>query len=694
MSNRVQNPWLPLEAVERAGDVSVAVWGRVYRQKNTVFPSFLSTQGRELLYAPIRLAGEANGQPICWEDEGCYLLSHSDGEAIVNGYAQSQCLIANSSFRVEYDGGARWDIRVLPRGLTVPQIFGLEKCTVPGWNLTRLSLQIPLRKEYTTLYNTWRNCWNGQNGVTACPSGAPLPENGALPAGGICAPFLPALWLGDEKTGLQIVWESDESILLQDQSRAVEILDQGDHWLLQYNLLDALPPAWESPDANVPALCFSLGLIATPVKPISTDYLRWRAVHIDCFTKIKEDYLPFLTGPVDDDNPESVIDRLTRAGVNLLILHEKWNTMQNDWRVPEKRAEEMHQLVRLCHQRGIRVIPYFGYEITSSMPEYNEMRQDVQGLVPGQRENASGWYRVPYQRASPVCYRSAWAERFLKGVIECLDTFHFDGVYLDGTTNPRGCANARHGCGYTDAAGARRATYPIFAVRELMQRIYRAVHARGGIVNPHPDGATIPFINGFSDLLWDGEHLQTRIRDEGLSTFSLPYFRAEYLGTNLGVPVQFIVYEFPGVWSFDMALSISMLHGIYPRPNSIGHPLDVMERIWAITGAFGIAEAQFTGYWENAGLAQSDDMRCKASFYSRKQADGTLRVLLIASNPTADCSACVLTLRPQALQMARLASVYDFQTKKYLPPEGVLRLSLGAYHYALYEIVLMPEENE
>ena len=137
-----------------------------------------------------------------------------------------------------------------------------------------------------------------------------------------------------------------------------------------------------------------------------------------------------------------------------------------------------------------------------------------------------------------------------------------------------------------------------------------------------------------------------------------------------------------------------MLHGIYPRPNSIGHPLDVMERIWAITGAFGIAEAQFTGYWENAGLAQSDDMRCKASFYSRKQADGTLRVLLIASNPTADCSACVLTLRPQALQMARLASVYDFQTKKYLPPEGVLRLSLGAYHYALYEIVLMPEENE
>ena len=66
MSNRVQNPWLPLEAVERAGDVSVAVWGRVYRQKKTVFPSFLSTQGRELLYAPIRLAGEANGQPICW----------------------------------------------------------------------------------------------------------------------------------------------------------------------------------------------------------------------------------------------------------------------------------------------------------------------------------------------------------------------------------------------------------------------------------------------------------------------------------------------------------------------------------------------------------------------------------------------------------------------------------------------------
>lgn len=680
--------WNPLEALHTGKDVSVEVWGRTYTQQGTAMLSSLVNQGREVLAAPIRLTGEANGEPIVWEDEGCYLLSTDDESAIVNGYAQSQCLILNSSMRYEYDGSARWDVRILPRGLTVPQLFNVEPRPFIGWNLTKLALEIPLRKEGMKLYNTWRDKWDGQNGVTALKDGAPIMENGAIPEGGLASPFLPSLWLGDENAGLALVTETDEFWQTADPSHAVEIADGGDCWIVKLHLLDSLPRTWENPAIDVPALSYSFGLTATPVKPFRTEYLNWNAVHIDCFTKVLQDYWPFISGPMSEENPELVIDRLCRAGVNLLILHEKWNTMQNNWNVPVRRAEEIHKLVKLCHQRGIRVIPYFGYEITSTMPEFTDVRDEVIWYRSEGRENPSGWYRVPYQRANRVCYHSSWADKWLEGMLGCLDQFHFDGVYLDGTTTPCGCSNHRHGCGYTDAEGKRHDTYPIFAYRNLMKKLCERVHARGGIVNPHPGGATIPFISGFCDLMWDGEHLQTRIRDEGLKTFSLEYFRAEYLGRNFGVPVQFIVYEFPGVWDFDMALSVCMIHGVYPRPNAITHPLDVMEKLWSITGTYGISSAQFRGYWENQEAVEVSDSRCKASFYEKKQLDGSVRVLLVVSNPTTESVAeCSAVLKPEAFGCKRVVSAYDAMNGVFLPDAKVQR-QLDAYTYGIYEIVL------
>lgn len=688
--NVIPSPWTPMESRQTGNTVEARVWGRSYRQEGACLPTSIQTQNRELLYAPMRLLGEANGEAIQWEDEGCYLLNPTDTSACINGYAQSQCLIVNSCLQLEYDGGARWDIRVMPRGMTVPQVFGLEPCPIKGWNLTKLQLKIPLRKDIVSLYSSWRDSWVGDNGILSLKTGKKLMENGSIPEGGFAMPFMPALWLGDEKAGIQFVVESDEFWQSADPNRAMELKDCGDHWELCCNLLDSLPRSWENPDVSCPAISYTFGLIATPVKPIPQNFLKRNAIHIDCFTKIAGDYWPFLNGPVRPEDPETVIDRLCRAGVNLLILHEKWNKIQNNWNVAVSTEEEITKLVRLCHSRGIQVIPYFGYEITSSMPEFTQVRDDVIWRKEGGRENASGWYRVPYQRAARVCYNSSWADKLVEGILNCIDHFHFDGVYLDGTSTPCGCVNARHGCGYADASGHVHPTFPMFAYRELMKRICTGVHARGGIVNPHPGGATIPFISSFCDMLWDGEHLQTRIRDEGLQTFSLDYFRAEYLGGNFGIPVQFIVYEFPGVWDFDMALSLCMIHGVYPRPNSVLHPLDVMEKIWSITGTFGISEADFLGYWENQPAVRTSNDACKVSFYSRKQVDGSMRLLLIASNPTTEpCENCSIAVQSEFFGLGRVVSAYDAMEKRRVSTDnGEIRLSLKPYAYAIYEVVI------
>ena len=681
----VLHPWHSIEASQTGNRVEVGFWERKVVQDASLFPVSLRTLDRELLYAPIRLVGRANDEEVVWHDQGCYLVEPQKDRAVVNGYAESQCLIANSTLAWEYDGAARWDVKIMPRGVTVPQLFGLEPKQVTRWELQNLRLEIPLRKEAVQLYVAWPKGY-----VTALSDGAELSENGQIPAGGMAMPFKAALWLGTEKSGIQLVAESDEHWQPADLNKAITIEDADDHWVLTLHLLDTLPRTWSEPGMSSPQINYTFGLLATPVKPIDPAFHRIKAVHIDCFTKIIGDYWPFLNGPVSDENPEKVIDRLSRAGVNLLILHEKWNKMQNYWETAVQTKEEITKLVQLCHSRGIRVLPYFGYEITSAMPYFAQVRDDVSVILEDRGDYASMWYRVPYQRANMVCYRSDWKDKLVEGMLRCVDQFDFDGVYLDGTACPWGCINEKHGCGYIGTDGERHATYPVFEVRDIMRKIYEGVHKRGGLVNPHLSGVALPFITGFSDMIWDGEHIQTDIWHKGIRNFSLEYFRAEYLGVNHGIPMQFIVYEVPGKWNFDMALSICLIHGVFPRPNSIHHPLDVMEELWKVLELYGIADAKFEGYWENIGAWTCSHKPIKPSFYRREQLDGSVKLLVFVSNPTVDvCENAELAIHPAYFGKQAVRSVYDVRAKAYLnAPEGKWHADMPNQTYQIYEIVL------
>lgn len=670
----------PFQAVsaEQSGETCVqSVWGRRYTHAASALPTSIVTQGRELLYAPVRVTGLSCGKPIEWKDESCYLLEAGREEPkTVNGCAQSDCLILDTSFTVDVDGTAVWDLKVMPRGLTVPQLFGVEAGGVKEWGLERLWLELPLRKDAMRLYYAWP--LKDVRGA----KGEALASGGEIPEGGISMDFRPAVFLSNEAFGLSLNTESDEYWQPEDPDRAIEIVDEGDHWVLRCRLLDSMPEAWGGSAGRGSAhICYRFYLTATPVKPMDEGFARLHVLHIDCFEKIEGDYWPFFSGkmPVTGEN---VLDRLCRAGVNVLILHEKWNKMQNSWRYAVQTAEEIEKLVAACHERGIRVLPYFGYEITSAAPDFPDVRE-AESWLGTENGYQSGWYRVPWQRAAPTCYRSERSGKLVKGILDTIDRFGFDGVYLDSLAYPRGCVNERHGCGWRDQEGALHATYPLRPVRETLRAIYEGVHARHGIVNVHPGGSLVPMIESFADSIWDGEHIQISIRENGLENFSLPYFRSEYLGSNLGVPVQFIVYEFKGTWSFDMALSLALIHGVYPRPNSVLHPLDVMERIWKITDAFGIADAKFTGYWENDAVT-SPDASIRVSYYQRTDPDGTVRLLVYTGNPSGKTAESVLRVRPEAFGKKSVVSVYDADAGRACGE----KISCGPYSLGIRLVVL------
>jgi hypothetical protein len=152
----------------------------------------------------------------------------------------------------------------------------------------------------------------------------------------------------------------------------------------------------------------------------------------------------------------------------------------------------------------MKVLLYFGYEISSLAPEWGEMSDEV--VVKNPKGVATpGWHRLPEQRDFRVCYRSRYQDFLVEGIGRFMARMGFDGIYLDGTIEPCGCCNQAHGCGYQTAEGTLRHTYPVFAVRRMMQRLYDIIHPRGGLINAHQSTCCMPPTLAFVDSYWDGE---------------------------------------------------------------------------------------------------------------------------------------------------------------------------------------------
>ena len=222
-----------------------------------------------------------------------------------------------------------------------------------------------------------------------------------------------------------------------------------------------------------------------------------------------------------------------------------------------------------------------------------------------------------------------------------MSDFGVDGIYLDGTTVPHECKNYLHGCGYRDAQGMHQKTYPIFAVRNLMRRVYDiCVRQHGGLISVHQSTCmTIPTMS-FATSYWDGEQFNTPLKDEPLKILPLETFQAEFMGRNYGLPAEFLTYA-PFVWTVDEALAFTLLHDVAIRPINVGPMLLSMSRIWRVQDQFDLDHADFVGYW-NQDLARCDDGNVKISYY-RQQAKN--RLLLVVANLGSQRTNALLRIR-------------------------------------------------
>jgi hypothetical protein len=606
-TNVLLDPWTPVEVTQDDTGVTVGVWGRTHRFESHPLPTSIVAAGQELLKEPMRVTGQSRGKPIEWSDEGVQLIvhTHTESEAIILGCARSKCgeLILNTCCHIEYDGCMFVDIKLMPgNGPSDEEAVLLDK----------LAVEVPFRPAAASLFHYWPQVHMG-TGPNISAENA-----GAIPNNGLELEFKPFLWLGNEEAGLCWFAENDRH-WQPEEGKALEVTREDETILLTVHLLDSLYEPWRD---NAPTwrhrvgpLVYRMGIQATPVKPIDPAYFDRRIGfhHGHCIADTKA-----------EGTDQTVLERMIDMGVNIIACHEQWQPVQN-YGFSDK-PENVKRNIQAAHDRGVKCLAYFGYELASLAPEWGEHADNwlVRNLdyVP-----AGGWRRQPHQRDYIVCSNSGWQDTLLKNMQHAVETLGFDGVYLDQTNVAFGCACEEHGCGWRDENGKLHIHFPIRSARNLMKRIHEFLHPRGGLIDLHQSSGCVMPTMSFADSYFDTEHLiwLKKYAEDPYNAVGLETMRASFMGWNWGVPAEYMACS--SSWAFTLT------HGIINRPID-RTPDDSDKLLWGALREFGWGQAEFLGYWKNGHMLQVNHHMLRASTFLRTDIDGEVRAMLIVGNLT------------------------------------------------------------
>ena len=573
--------------------LQIGTWGPSFRIRE-MFPVSVAVSGREILAAPVRLVPGFDGKTEHWTECTGY-FSENTGERIVyHGQAIAGNVRLNLRLTAEKDGLFWYDILLLPQTGIGTRGGAMEFPTpeeLPP-RLDSLVLEIPVRTQTAELFHFWPRT-----------DEAAVTNSGFVPETETELPFRPVIWLGNEEAGISFYAESDENWNPADRDRVLTVRREADAAVLRVHLLDAAPELWarrlaqgQHPFAPVK---FSFGLQATPVKP----YVKKQGFERD-FMQIWG-YVPKEEGAMD-----AHLREVAAKGVRWYSLHEDWSMLQNYGLPADESA--VRTFVRKVHEHGMRTIPYFGYEYASAAPDFFE-NGDAYVRKTAEGDHTAVWHRDPHQVDYIVCYAGGYSQVQLERCIDAMDDYGFDGIYLDGTIIPQACANAAHGCGYTDPDGVRHATYPLRACRRHIKALSRAVHERGGIVEAHQSGCCVPMLMAYCDSYFDGEHLSLKPGEKLSQALDVGAMRAEFTGFNWGLPVQFCLTEELMHAKPADCFGMLMLYGVDIKAYGDTEKL-VLGDHWKIMDDFGTADSVFYPCWhkEKPVRVSGSEMFCAA----------------------------------------------------------------------------------
>lgn len=610
ITDSVPQPWTKV----KVKDDTLSCWGRDHLFAGKPLPSQIVSRDEPLLARPIELVVSTGGQTLRWNR--CQVKEverHSNGRhATRTAVGMMGDLLLKATVRLYYEGAIKVDITLEP--------------TKPV-QVDALSVEIPVRKKQAGLI------WAQFGPRDSHPLVFTFDE---LPEEGCQGPFdLPLVWLGTEERGLGWFCESSEGWDTGDD--ALELRKEGNAVVFAMKFIRA-PQTIDHP------ITFSFGLQANPWKPAPKGCEHYNIYHYH-----------WLYDFTDQD-----LKTLHDQGVRVLIFHSAWSHLHA---YPETAYQkDLHALVKRVHQHGMKLLVYFGSEFSHGAKEWPTW--GIRWAI-GDPNHGYTPLRVPRYPAPHICFQTEWPDFMIHGIERLLRKYDLDGVYLDGWPDWTGnlCKNRLHGCGYLREDGTVGHTYPIWACRDLMERVYNAVksYKPDGLVDLHANPG-IAFVSGpFGTSCFAGEGYAGDYRQ-----VSLPGFRA----LHMGLAQWGVVSELIASADLHFGMAIGLLHNVLPRSGAyeLSHQVTAGHQacVWKARDAFGVSKAEWHPYWKNQSLVKAAPDPVKVSFWNRPGEGG----LFVVSNLQADETSAQLQVN-----WKKLGYTGELETLDLLPSGGAVAIS-------------------
>lgn len=289
---------------------------------------------------------------------------------------------------------------------------------------------------------------------------------------------------------------------------------------------------------------------------------------------------------------------------------------------------DLRQRVKEYNDLGLRCSPYMGYPALGAPSRLSAQFGNEWGRKP---LSTQPWEPPKGHYFWDACARSGFADYMAEGTRWVLGDLGFYACYTDGLAQVYPCENTHHGCGYYDEEGVLHPTWPVFATREMLKRMYKQIHARhqdGYLVNHVSFNTIIPTMS-FTDVNYTGEHEQYE---------DLTKFRVRWQGKQWGI--------WPSLLGDDchcykpMCMTYGLLHGVSVWPQGFLGRNDMARKtanLWHAYDAFGYRDAEWIPYYraEN-GLASADNPNVKVSLYLHRGK----RAMLIVGNLAQEVVEC------------------------------------------------------
>ncbi len=607
--DRVPLPWRPVKVSGRTVDV----WGRAITwEPESILPSKIKSVGAHLLSEPMKLAVSAGGREFSIPMDTFRVTKTTKTRVTMVAEGKARGIGVRADMFAEFDGFIWVTLSV--------------RDEVKGRKVDSMRIVTRMPAKDTTLYQTFNRALTGDIG------GEPI----RIAWQGL--PNEPIVnfyhWLGNEDRGLGFTYTSLEHWLPRTEDNFATILPGREHHTYAINLVEK--------QASVDGRKFTVGIQATPIKPLPPDYHGMIGT-----TKLWQPW------------------RLAQKRPELIDIYLVWPEpvttimlgLNNPYNVDTKQYLEH---LKESRDAGISLVT------VASCPQkvsYHDEWMDQFDLEwKNQPESVLNWNGVAtYQNCGRSLALRKWL--FYGWAIENVKKLGTDGIYFDGwQSGQMGCSNPHHGCGWTDAGGKRHLTIPVLEGREFNQRM--CLFLEDTVKAPHflADGAParpgfpryhywihswefVPSVMGYATEWLTGEF--TGWPQKGTSTFEpggtfadcmgLGFFRTRGLSTHFGVTNMWL----PMMWEDDeelkrdhqtiMALAWLLPHGV-PVGGASYLNRETLMKVTDVLLSYEHRKSVFTPGWRPNPFWKVESPIAREVLAATWNVKGKDRVLAVVSN--------------------------------------------------------------